>query len=207
MAGTASLTIVLAATLASAGCARLLGLESPELGDAGPAAGDGAASGDALDGGVVDGRPDALVTSNACPTSYQIIPFSGTYRFVTASAPWGIAASDCADDAVPNSSKHTHLAVITANMEYSALASMVTTDNWIGLSDLATEGTLIWVTAESTTYPPASGSPWDINEPKNQASVDCVRLAVSGLFSMNDCSNSRRYICECDDYADDPARY
>ncbi|HSD88715.1 MAG TPA: C-type lectin domain-containing protein [Kofleriaceae bacterium] len=199
-------TLALGVALALTGCAQLLGLESPGLGDAG-APGDGARPGDGLMDGIVDGGTDAPITSNACPTSYQSVPSVGIYRFVTTTAPWPVAAQDCANDGVPNSSKHTHLAVVTSTMEYSALASMVMADNWIGLSDRATEGNLIWVTAESTSYPPMSGSPWGIGEPNNSAAVDCVRLEVSGLFSMLDCANTRRYICECDTFADDPTRY
>ena len=186
-----------------AGCSQLLGLDSPERMDA-----------SISDSPRTDAKPDAARMDSAlpatCPQSYSVVTgLSATqYRISAGTFPWDAAATACAADQPMNSSRHTHLAVITTDAERSALSVAISTDAWIGLSDRVTEGTFLWVSGEPTSYPGASGSPWATNEPQSGTNVNCALIVhSSGDFKVQQCPNLRTVICECDDYPNVPANY
>ena len=111
---------------------------------------------------------------------------------------------------------YTHLAVLDDDSERVALLPYreQTAEYWIGLSDLVTTDSWLWVTSQPTIYPPASGTPpWASGLPSGMAGARCVALdgdptANNGLLFNDFCPNVREpYICECDGYPDDPTRY
>jgi hypothetical protein len=202
---------VLAIAVTLTGCGRLFDLEPPVLGhgddDAAVGTDDGRID-SAIDAALSDGPPDGPGFPATCPSTYTITVVGGSkYRLVTANKPWDSAQADCLADQLTNSSRHTHLAVVTDNQEIAAIAAVVAGDTFVGLSDRITEGAYIWVTDEITAFPGASGAPWGTNEPLASATADCVTESPNGALRVVDCGNSRDYICECDAYAADPTRY
>lgn len=145
---------------------------------------------------------------NACPLSYNL-SFNASptrYRFVMELKDWPAAAADCADD-LTGAPFHTHLVVVTTDSELSGVDAFNSgTTSWLGLSDRKMPGAFLWVTNESTSYPPASGSPWETNEPNMGAGFDCVENRVADLRTEM-CATPRAYYCECDMLANDPTRY
>lgn len=195
--------VVVASCVALSGCTALFDLQRPQRGDAAsvddaPRDADVADADASYDAAVDAGMPDAAVM---CPATYTSYPgTTSRYRTVTANAPWLTAAADCADDGM-----NTHLIVIGTASEENAVDLIVAGDKWLGLSDINTEGTFLWVTAEPTGgYPPATGAPWETAEPDGAG--DCILLGAQG-WTDESCGLNREYICECDAYANDTTRY
>ena len=204
---------LLALALLLSGCSRLFGLEPPVRGDDDDDAAIGTDDGrlDSMsvsDGALRDAPPDTTALPATCPSTYNIVVVNGTkYRLVTANMSWDNAQATCLADQPPNSSRYTHLAVITSSQEVTVVQAVLNGETFVGLSDRVTEGTYTWVTAETTTFPPATGAPWGTNEPQASAAADCVIEATNGTLKVVDCGNNRDFICECDAYAADPSRY
>ena len=155
---------------------------------------------------VIDAPTDT--GPNACPSSYDrtIVATTTKYRLVSQPATWSTAAADCADDLAGTPNK-THLVVITSDLELSQVSALnMNAAIWVGLSDRKTGGTYVWVTAEPTSYPPATGPPWNTNEPSSATGHDCVEMQLADLASLM-CTDVRPYFCECDAFANDPNRY
>jgi hypothetical protein len=196
----------LAVVLLAGGCRQLFGLEDPT---AAPDPADAPAS------PSVDAPADA---QKLCPADYVQVG-SSHYRFVETRARWLDAVSLCADDQ-PDGPPFTHLVVINSEAERQALLALRAPTNdayWIGLSDLAVSGQWQWVTAEDTGgYPATPGPEWSQGQPMSGA--DCTVIVgpmygpgTNGLYYADYCkppaSVNLEYICECDGYADDPARH
>jgi len=181
------------------GCSAIFGLEPPA-----PIRQDAQSHDDARDGRSLDAPPTDAPIDLVCPGNYMQVATTGTYyRFVTAQASWLGAATDCADD-----DPHTHLVVITSDQERMLAFELGgSSPGWIGLSDLASEGSYRWVTAEPTSYPLPNSAAWSNGEPSNDASQDCVTFNGQGELKDDPCGFGRPYLCECDGYPDDPTRY
>jgi hypothetical protein len=161
--------------------------DAPELPDAPPGTPD-----------APPNLPDAFVAQ--CPASYTAVGGSH-YRWSSSSANWLTAEQDCEDDAAANEIP-THLAVIDDGGERAIVisGSGTTRDNqWIGRTDLATEGALIYVTPQSAVDSAGASG--------NSPTKDCVRLQSSGTHQVRDCTNANLYVCECDGFAPDPSRF
>lgn len=161
-----------------------------------------------VDARAVDARIDADVA--ACPSSYVTLA-SGRYRYVATPATWVDALADCADDLDSASLLHTHLAVFATDEERSQLrATYEEGFVWIGLSDRVATFNWLWVTGEDTgAYPPPSGLPWKEGQPTNGdgGRQDCVVMETSGFWDDRICDDgTHAYVCECDAYAQEPAR-
>lgn len=156
--------------------------------------------------------PDTGATFDptACPASYTLtVPATTTrYRWVTSSATdWLLANADCRDDG-PAPGAFTHLAVFTSQAEQDALTAIID-DAWVGYSDRLTEGAFLAISAEPLGAHLAPGGPaWTPGEPNNQTgSENCLHVKFEGGLNDVDCDLLREYLCECDGYADEPARY
>jgi hypothetical protein len=150
----------------------------------------------------LDTSPDA---PSACPSTYATAPNTlSRYRLGNQNMEWRQAAADCADDGAT-----THLAVLSNANELSGTTFLLGGARWIGLSDTKTEGTFITITAENTMgYPPTTGAPWGTGEPSAEnAEVDCVLVDNGPVLKAESCTLNREFICECDTFANDPARY
>lgn len=198
--------------VASTGCDALFGLTPVHgHGSAGDddAAVDGTRPADAMVDGVV---ADAYVQKTCVELGYTITSGTSHYRSVgQTQATWTAAEQDCEDDAAPANIFHTHLVVLSSDLEASNVYSMVVNsagDYWVGLSDRVTANTFKWVTNEPTGYPAANtGPPWATGEPSGGAGEDCVR--ENSTINMYDtlCDNNRYYACECDTYAPNHANF
>jgi hypothetical protein len=146
----------------------------------------------------VDAAPDP-VTPSLCPAGYAPIGASHTqYRIVEVNVSWAAAAADCNDDG-----EHTHLVVVGDQAEKAALTNQFSGNTWVGLTDAATEGSFVWVTAEPTHGFPILGQrpPWDAGDPDGGAAENCVRFKNTFDFEDKSCGELNSYVCECDAFA------
>ena len=65
---------------------------------------------------------------------------------------------------------------------------------WLGLNDLAKEGTFVWDSSGKTP----SFTDWKPGEPNNLGDEDCVRLFVHDFAKWNDapCHLKSRFVCQ-----------
>jgi len=79
------------------------------------------------------------------------------------------------------------LAFVTANVHVDA-------DAWIGLDDLASEGSFAWVTGE-----PYAWANWAAGEPSaDTPDSDCVVMQGDGQWDDRPCDSTERFLCEAD---------
>lgn len=190
---------------ALAGCRQLLGLDEPSV------------SHDAAPGDTPrDGTRDVAATAT-CPDTYTIRLGDSRYRFEPTSTHvvWPDAALACVSD-LPGSPGpvYTHLVVLDNDLERQALLSYrePITEYWVGLTDRVTSGLWLPVTDEQVNYPEPGTPPWANGLPAANMGADCVGLDAvpddDGLLYNDYCASVKEpYICECDGYADDPARH
>jgi hypothetical protein len=192
---------IVAAVLA-VGCGKQL---NPEFCDAHPSDDRclGASNADSGSGGMHDAAP-----LPACPSEYNITISSqprSKYRLVDNTNDWNDAAPTCAGD-LPG---HTHLVVISNATELTDLDPQFDQRRFIGLSDRVTKGTYRPVTDEPVDYPALYNvqvPPWGVGQPNG--SGDCVSVDVNLAVSDEDCLTlDLGFICECDDYEDNPDNY
>lgn len=190
--------------VALAGCRQWYGLDTPVL--ARDASGP---EDDAPLDGVTDAPADAITLASACPASYTVISTNGPrYRHVTTAVDWTDAQPFCANDALPGSGVHTHLAVFANDSERADVNGLLPTTVWIGLSDRVVSGQWKWVTLEPAgTYPPITVPPWAIGEP--DGATHCGAMDENGNFESRDCNGTADvpFVCECDFFPDTPSQH
>ncbi|CAN5752784.1 hypothetical protein BH11MYX3_BH11MYX3_47130 [soil metagenome] len=148
----------------------------------------------------IDSAPPAAI----CPATYGILGTQPTrYRFVPQAVGWAAGQAICAADQPANSTRYTHLVVITPDSERSELNALHRVRTWIGVSDRVTELAYRWVTDEIIlgTNPPAAGSPWAVGEPRHASPTDdCVEMGTTADYAETDCSVQLPVWCECDEH-------
>jgi hypothetical protein len=176
-----------------------------------PAGTDGRGPGDSgsADGPGDASTPDVMADSSSgpqCPANY--LPIVGlstaspsTYRFVSTQTTWLAAENDCEDDAI---GVPTHLVVLDSNAERSAMIAgplgiSTIADQWIGATDLQSEGQLRYVTTQQNTL--------TLSPTMNADNKDCVRIHNAGANEYRACTETNVYICECDGAAADEDRF
>jgi hypothetical protein len=146
----------------------------------------------------------------ACPAGYGPINGIGMYRPVESTPKaWQAAAADCSDDDDTGGpySGFTHLVVLANEMERQTItgaSTPISGNTWIGLSDLALEGTYVWVTSEATGGYPVVGQqpPWDMDDPDDGGGgEDCIRFKNGYVLEDKPCGDVQSYVCECDGFA------
>jgi hypothetical protein len=136
----------------------------------------------ARDSGPVD-VVDADNTVRACLTSPQYATRSGLtsrYREGTTLVTWDMAQEECVAEGA-------HLWIPN-----SALEAMTLTGDWVGITDVGTEG--MWKTVSGVS---ASYLPWEPGQPDGGTAENCVRNADI-VFEDRACTDLRDYVCECD---------
>lgn len=141
-----------------------------------------------------DGAPAVSLAWGVCPAGYMLLG-NGCYRFVSSGAgaagDWFTAEADCEDDAIG-----AHLVVVSSLTEAQfadQLAGPTTADFFIGATDLVTEG--VWVTVANE---PQFFLNWDVGEPNNGTTQNCLLLGDGDVLSSALCDQSDDYICEYD---------
>lgn len=187
-----------------AGCGFSTGGQSGP-GDA--SGGEGPRDSPAVSDGSVDQMPDAS-PAPSCPSMYEAIGAltgSSRYRFVASSEKWIDAETDCENDSpAASSGVKTHLIVLDDQLERTAMIGGILgggnlNDQWVGATDLAQEGTSLYVTEQAQVL---------ALSPSMQAdNKDCIRMKNSGNAEYRDCDETNKYVCECDRTAADPTRY
>ena len=128
-----------------------------------------------------------------CPGDYLQLPTSPAHRYKLLAAPaiWDDQRLACV------SSFPTHLAIPDGTAEQMALDSLAgTTSYWIGVDDIAQEGTFLTVLGAAPAFTAwASGQPDDKPNPTS----DCA-LATPASHDWDDqkCGDSHIAICECE---------
>jgi hypothetical protein len=153
------------------------------------------ASNTTIDAPPADADIGTLLATMCPPAGYtQVAGPNGYYRVISAGASWTNAQAACKAH-VPGS---THLIVLSTAAEVTYAASQAGTQAWIGLSDIATEGQFVTVTAET------GQTPWSAGEPNNAGNEDCAIVKSNGQLDDRPCGTGYRYICECDGRASTP---
>jgi Lectin C-type domain len=164
---------------------------------------------DAIAPATPDAAGDAALVAD-CPAGYGPIKGIGMYRVVEgALRSWQAAAADCKDDDDTGGSYRlfTHLVVLGNDAERTTITGVGTSisgNTWIGLSDLAIEGTYVWITPEPTGGYPMIGMkpPWDTDDPDDAGgSEDCIRFKNDFTLEDRPCTDAESYVCECDAFA------
>jgi len=146
------------------------------------------------DGGVTGsdgGSHDASTMGSGCPAGYTALPGVAThmYRKLLTAAAWTNHEAACAAEGA-----NIYLTIPDDMTELSALVTFAGADFWVGIDDMAVEGT--FETVRNTT--PAF-LPWAPGEPSNAGNRDCVEVldATSKLEALQ-CSQARIAVCECE---------
>ncbi|MDQ3366568.1 MAG: C-type lectin domain-containing protein [Myxococcota bacterium] len=140
--------------------------------------------------------PDTMAI--ACPAGYQQTAIAGSkYKAVDDSETWTGAQAACLADG-------QHLVIFDDAVERSVVTMLLPgRDLWVGVSDRITLGTWTTVTGGAAVY-----LPWASGEPALDPLERCVEAESPGYALIEQsCSSGRRYICECDGIASDPASY
>lgn len=198
---------IVVALLCAIGCGKQLNADfcATHPGDERCLAGDAGTRADAPRDADIDAAP-----LPACPGNYTIMITSqprSKYLQEDGVDDWNSAVAKCADD-LPG---HTHLAVINSATELTDLDPYFDRKRFIGISDKLSDGTYRAVTDEPVDYPalytPAH-PPWITGEPND--SGDCVAIDSDLAAWDEDCTGQfidLAWLCECDDYGDDPDNY
>jgi hypothetical protein len=131
---------------------------------------------------TADAGTDAAL---ACPAGYAPLgPSANRYRTLGVLETWQTHQATCVADG-------TRLAIPVNQAELDALVTGG--EVWLGLSDLAVEGTFMTVVG---TTPPFL--PWAPTQPDNfNANEDCVLGLTTARLDDRPCAFPRRAICEC----------
>ncbi|MCA9674093.1 MAG: C-type lectin domain-containing protein [Myxococcales bacterium] len=187
MRGALTLTI---AGLFGCGCG------SATIGDPPNVAPDGHAA--APDGGAIDAPVTPPPDARACVGGDRRVtdPQSGhCLVFFSTAVTWNQARSACG-------AAGGDLMVATTAAENALLAPLdvdpvATPDVWMGGTDVAVEGTFVWVTAEAMTY-----TNWRTGEPNNGGTnggpENCMVLEADndGTWDDRACGNTYPFFCE-----------
>ena len=136
-----------------------------------------------IDGTSSEGIGNENTVEAACltnPAYSARVGLPHRYREGTALISWAAAVAACTVDEaflwVPN----------------DALEAMSLDGDWVGLTDMASEGT--WVTL---TGAPAPYLPWDTGQPDGGTDENCARNQDT-TYEDRDCMDQRDYVCECE---------
>ncbi len=125
----------------------------------------------------------------ACMTNSAYSAIGGRrYRLVLNNATYANARMTCTTDGA-------HLVVVTDSTENGYVYS---TDPgsppWIGFNDIDSEGNFTWVTGSANPY-----RRWENGVPSNGGvNQDCIEMHATTNWRNNDCTVSRKFVCECD---------
>jgi len=137
-----------------------------------------------VDSGVDAAGPDA--SRGSCPAAYSAI---GSHFYgKLGAAEWTAQRSACAA-AAPG----TYLVVPDDATELGAVLALAGADIWVGINDLAVEGSFVTV-----LNAPAMFLPWGSAQPDNApGGADCVSAHADARYYDDRCTTGRVAVCEC----------
>ena len=114
------------------------------------------------------------------------------YRGITSTAPWASQRDACAADGTSS-----YLAIVDDSTEFSSITQFVSgldsTKIWVGVDDLATEGSYVTVRGGVAGY-----LPWATNQPDG-GTQDCVATTKdSRRYTDELCTDAYVAVCECE---------
>jgi len=194
------------------GCDRVFNLEEID-----PVGANRDASSDTAGSGTSDAPPDGALPIDAtpdaprvCPVGYMPLGSQNTsYKLVNTAAAFPTARGMCNMDEV-GITRHTHLVVLNDENERVLLVSSFGSNLWIGLVRIGQQNAFQPITDQATTYPPQAVPPWAGGQPSGQTGENCVRtvpasgVTVNGALDDQACTVALKYVCECDDFKDNP---
>ena len=196
------------------GCDRVFDLQHVATAERDASAIDGAADGSGTSDAPVDARPmvDAAIDAPiACPLGYMPLGNHNTsYKLVNTPAAFPTARGVCNMDEI-GITRHTHLVVLDDEGERNTLVSSFGSNLWIGLVRISLQNAFQPITNQVTSFPPLAVPPWAGMEPSGQTGENCVRtvpanapVTVAGALADQLCTTTLKYVCECDDFKDNP---
>jgi hypothetical protein len=144
---------------------------------------------------TTDAPPDAAAPPPpppSCPGAYNLHDSArpnSHYRSVSASTTWTSAEAICEGDDV-----NSHLIVLDDDAERVWAFQQNNSDQWVGITDIDSEGTWIPVTDQAAWFTGAAAG--------NLPAKDCLYLNASNTVAEA-CSGGHPYLCECDGQAAD----
>jgi hypothetical protein len=134
--------------------------------------------------------PDAGASSEAlaCDATGELTAAGGCYLLGIQTINWSAASAAC------DSWGGTLARLDSAEEEAALLARVAPTDTWIGLNDLASEGTMLWEAGGA----PSLYTHWAAQQPDDfDGTEDCVELLADGRgWNDRPCTDLRAYLCE-----------
>jgi hypothetical protein len=131
--------------------------------------------------------------SGSCPSDYMAVSGGNpNHKYkALASTDWGTAASMCS-----MANPVGYLAVPDDANELAGIATLGGTGKyWVGIDDIATEGSYVNVkTLMTQTF-----LPWAGGEPDNNGNQDCVAGKNPTEIETDQCGQSNPAVCECED--------
>lgn len=142
----------------------------------------------------IDADPFEAIAAMCTLKGYTVDAATGGYYRISAVAKkWTDAQAECKADVTDA----THLIVLSNAAEVTFVSSHL---GWVGLSDIATEGTFVNVTGETPDERPfANGQP-----DNGGGNENCVQMNNPGKLDDDQCGNTHKFVCECDGQASTP---
>jgi hypothetical protein len=142
----------------------------------------------AAPGDAVERAPDAAADGGVCDGPGEAVGpgGQGCYRFVAVAATWNAALAECV-------SWGGWLVTAKSEAEDDYLATRTGGDDiWIGLSDVADEGEMVWLDGA-----PLGAANWADGQPDNFQNEDCVeKRGQDALWNDRSCFAPHFYVCE-----------
>ena len=161
----------------------------------------------AADAGAPDTPPAEPEPVERCAAGETLGPTERCYLVVSTTLAWQDARANCLDHG-----PGWDLAAIRSSTVNQFLGQLVTSQAWIGASDLEQEGTWVWVNANAPFW---SGTglegnslngefeSWNSDEPNGRGNSDCARLVPVGTGASEvltwadlECFELRESVCE-----------
>ena len=127
-------------------------------------------------------------SAGRCPMDYVAVGSSGHRYKRLGAVMWDQARAMC-----EQASAATYLLIPDDAAELANLATIASPPFWIGVDDLAAQGTFMTVKNVRAMF-----LPWASGEPSTQLGRDCVRATSATQIATDVCSSRRAAICECE---------
>jgi hypothetical protein len=145
---------------------------------------------DTTDAGIDAPGDGHTADAHGCPAGY--ISLGGSqhlYNKVAVAAAWMNHKTGCTGEGA-----NVYLAIPDDGIELGNILMLAGANAWIGIDDIAVEGSY-----QTVLGAPAGFLPWAPGEPDNSGNQDCVEalMATSKIATLG-CNNQLIAVCECE---------